>query len=78
MVVNYDLPVDVVSRDVAYETYLHRIGRTGRFGLPGIAINLVDSETALAMCKQIENHFNTAIKYLDTDNDEEVEAIGEK
>ena len=31
IVVNYDLPVDVQGR-ADCETYLHRIGRTGRFG----------------------------------------------
>ena len=30
-VVNYDLPVDVEGK-ADCETYLHRIGRTGRFG----------------------------------------------
>jgi len=36
-VINYDLP------DVA-ETYVHRIGRTGRAGLGGIAISICDNE----------------------------------
>ena len=39
IVVNYDLPVDVNGR-ADCETYLHRIGRTGRFGKHGLAINL--------------------------------------
>ena len=36
-VINYDLP------DVA-ETYVHRIGRTGRAGSSGIAITFCDEE----------------------------------
>jgi superfamily II DNA/RNA helicase len=55
IVVNFDLPVDV-TRKADCETYLHRIGRTGRFGKAGLAINLVDQET-MALLKQIEEHF---------------------
>merc|ERR1719247_2871017 len=40
LVVNYELPLRYNhSADCA--TYIHRIGRTGRFGLRGIAVNLV-------------------------------------
>ena len=39
LVVNYELPLQ--WRQVNMETYLHRVGRTGRFGLKGIAVNLV-------------------------------------
>lgn len=51
LVVNYSLPLkffnnangnSVNKREVDFETYLHRVGRTGRFGDRGIAINLVD------------------------------------
>ncbi len=37
LVVNYDIPVDV-------ETYVHRIGRTGRAGNTGVAITFVNEE----------------------------------
>lgn len=56
IVVNFDLPVDV-TRNADCETYLHRIGRTGRFGKAGLAINLVDSPESLALLRQIEEHF---------------------
>jgi ATP-dependent RNA helicase RhlE len=36
-VVNYELPADV-------ESYVHRIGRTGRAGLTGVAVSLVAAE----------------------------------
>lgn len=75
------------------ETYLHRIGRTGRFGKQksvlityknnilfagknGIAINLVDSDKAMVICRTIENHFKKTIKELNADNSEEIEKIG--
>ncbi len=57
MVVNFDLPVDQSGR-ADCETYLHRIGRTGRFGKSGVAINLVDGPRSMQVLKQIEDHFS--------------------
>lgn len=37
LVINYDLPLDK-------ENYIHRIGRSGRFGRKGVAINLITRE----------------------------------
>ena len=56
-VVNFDLPVDPSGR-ADYDTYIHRIGRTGRFGKHGVVINLVDGPRALKVVKQIEDHFS--------------------
>ena len=53
---NFDLPIDL-QRKADCETYLHRIGRTGRFGKAGLAINLVDNNESLTVLKQIEDHF---------------------
>ncbi|KAK2706026.1 hypothetical protein QYM36_016150 [Artemia franciscana] len=77
LVVNYDLPVDMEG-NADCETYLHRIGRTGRFGKSGLAINMVDGPRALNVLKQIENHFGRKISKLDTDNLEEVERLTEE
>jgi superfamily II DNA/RNA helicase len=44
LVINYDVPVEKDHRTPAYETYLHRIGRSGRFGRKGAAFNLVTGE----------------------------------
>ena len=50
LVINYELPIkfedkkEDFKRDVDTEIYLHRVGRTGRFGDEGIAINLVHKE----------------------------------
>ena len=56
------------------ETYLHRVGRTGRFGRPGVALNLISSNVELKVLKQIEVYFSreNLIKEipLDTDPDE--------
>lgn len=75
IVVNFDLPMDQ-KRQADCETYLHRIGRTGRFGKSGIAINLVDSPHAMEMCHQIERHFGKTIMYLDIEDADEIEKIG--
>ncbi|XP_008412742.1 ATP-dependent RNA helicase DDX19A isoform X2 [Poecilia reticulata] len=74
LVVNFDLPVDVEG-NADNETYLHRIGRTGRFGRRGFAVNMVDSENSMEIIKQIEMHFNRKITKLDTSNLEEMEKM---
>ncbi|KAI4486505.1 PREDICTED: DEAD-box helicase Dbp80 [Polistes canadensis] len=75
IVVNFDLPMDQ-DRQADCETYLHRIGRTGRFGKSGIAINLIDSSHAMQLCNDIEKHFGKKIHYLDADDADEIEKIG--
>ncbi|GAA5988474.1 hypothetical protein JCM10908_003582 [Rhodotorula pacifica] len=52
-VINYDLPA---SR----ENYIHRIGRGGRFGRKGVAINFVAAEDVPAL-RDIERFYNTQI-----------------
>lgn len=74
LVVNYDMPLTVTQAPDC-ETYLHRIGRTGRFGKAGIAINLIDSETSYKNMKTIEEHFGKPIKKLDHENVAELEEI---
>lgn len=72
VVVNYDIPVDVNKRPDC-ETYLHRIGRTGRFGRKGIAINFVDGQRSLRNMQEIEKHFGRDIVKLDTDDFDHME-----
>eukprot|EP00962_Isochrysis_galbana_P033233 scaffold11083_cov81-Isochrysis_galbana.AAC.1 len=40
------------------ETYLHRVGRTGRFGRPGCALNLIGDANELKLMKAIEVYFS--------------------
>ena len=56
LVVNYDVPVDG-NGNPDFETYLHRIGRTGRFGRKGTAINLIADERSVMVLAAIEGHF---------------------
>jgi ATP-dependent RNA helicase DDX19/DBP5 len=44
LVVNYDIPLERDGATPAYDTYLHRIGRSGRFGRKGAAFNFVCGE----------------------------------
>lgn len=57
MVINYDMPVQGREKSPDFETYLHRIGRTGRFGRKGTAINLVNDPKSLKVLAEIEAHF---------------------
>lgn len=46
LVINYDVPLKMVNDEIIGdpEIYLHRIGRTGRFGKTGIALTIWDRE----------------------------------
>jgi ATP-dependent RNA helicase DDX19/DBP5 len=66
LVVNYSLPTDRRGRGDC-ETYLHRIGRTGRFGRRGTAISLVDSEASLRVLEQIRDHFGADVARVEAD-----------
>jgi ATP-dependent RNA helicase DDX19/DBP5 len=60
MVINYDLPLDRMNKP-DFSTYLHRIGRSGRFGRSGIAVNLVCDERSRRDLKAIEDYFGKEI-----------------
>ncbi|XP_045605810.1 DEAD-box helicase Dbp80 isoform X2 [Procambarus clarkii] len=77
LVVNYDLPRLYGSKRADCETYLHRIGRTGRFGKTGNAINIVDGEDDVRLLREIEEHFNIKIIKLDYNNIDEIEKLSE-
>ncbi|KAK2085433.1 ATP-dependent RNA helicase ddx19a [Saguinus oedipus] len=74
VVINFDLPVDK-DGNPDNETYLHRIGRTGRFGKRGLAVNMVDSKHSMNILNRIQEHFNKKIERLDTDDLDEIEKI---
>ncbi|KAI1705067.1 DEAD/DEAH box helicase domain-containing protein [Ditylenchus destructor] len=76
LVVNYDPPVTYEEYPKAdFDTYLHRIGRTGRFGKPGIAINLVDGEAAMEYVNAFREHFGRSIDLLDAEDYDQLESI---
>jgi len=59
LVINYDLPQNM-------ENYLHRIGRSGRFGRKGVAINFVTNNDVRSM-KDIERYYHTQIEEMPMD-----------
>jgi translation initiation factor 4A len=59
MVINYDLPTN-------RENYIHRIGRSGRFGRKGVAINFV-TEADFPYLKDIEDFYHTKIEEMPMD-----------
>ena len=75
LVVNYDIPYDVVNRRPDVDTYLHRIGRTGRFGKTGNAINFVDGRRSFENLMAIQRHFGRKIDRLDLSNAEQVAGL---
>lgn len=56
LVINFDLPTN-------RENYIHRIGRSGRFGRKGVSINFV-TEADLKYLKDIEQFYNTQIEQM--------------
>merc|ERR1711935_515142 len=59
LVINYDLPSN-------RENYIHRIGRSGRFGRKGVAINFVTNED-VGILREIETFYNTKIEEMPMD-----------
>ena len=56
LVINFDLPIQK-------ETYIHRIGRSGRYGRKGVAINFV-TERDLQDLEELKSFYNTNIEEM--------------
>merc|ERR1739845_42831 len=54
VVFNYDMPDDS-------DTYLHRVGRAGRFGTKGLAITFVSTEEETGVLNQVQQRFEVQI-----------------
>jgi translation initiation factor 4A len=59
LVINYELPMN-------RENYIHRIGRSGRYGKKGVAINLVSNNES-KMKQEIETYYSTKMDELPMD-----------
>jgi ATP-dependent RNA helicase DDX19/DBP5 len=59
LVVNFDLPFvkGANGPEPDYETYLHRIGRSARFGQIGVAINLVYDQNSFNLLQGLKHYF---------------------
>ena len=76
MVVNYDVP----DRPIGHgrfapdpQTYLHRIGRTGRFGRVGVAVTFISSRRDWEMLMEIQKYFGSEMTKVATDDWDELE-----
>lgn len=56
LVINFDLPTN-------RENYIHRIGRSGRFGRKGVAINFI-TQNDIRYLKDIESFYHTQIEEM--------------
>lgn len=79
LVVNFDVPIQHLTKEPAYETYLHRVGRSGRFMRNGAALNFID-QTAVdredeELMRRISLHFDRQFPILDVDSDGAVESF---
>ncbi|KAI9787878.1 MAG: Suppressor of the cold-sensitive snRNP biogenesis mutant brr1-1 [Peltula sp. TS41687] len=54
LAINYDLPFDA-------DSYLHRVGRAGRFGTKGLSISFISSDQDQEVLKSIEKRFEVAL-----------------
>jgi translation initiation factor 4A len=59
LVINYELPREI-------DNYIHRIGRSGRFGRKGTAINLLSTDDLRSM-KELEEHYKMTVEQLPQD-----------
>lgn len=56
IVINYDMPETSDMYGNGADTYLHRVGRAGRFGTKGLAITFVASEKDSAVLNKVSLH----------------------
>merc|ERR1712178_249094 len=54
IVINYDMPSES-------DTYLHRVGRAGRFGTKGLAISFISGEEDSEVLKKTQERFEVNI-----------------
>ena len=57
IVVNYDIPFDTSS-------YLHKVGRAGRFGTKGLAITFVSGDEEVKLLNETQGRFEVKIEPL--------------
>jgi len=57
IVINYDMPEKA-------DTYLHRVGRSGRFGTKGLAISFVSSAEDSKVLEQVQSRFEVEVPVM--------------
>lgn len=64
IVINYDMPETDDKHGNGADTYLHRVGRAGRFGTKGLAVTFVASPADSEVLNQVQERFDVDIKPL--------------
>lgn len=72
-----DIPVTADGR-ADPETYLHRIGRTGRFGRVGVALSFVHDRDSWQRLNDIATFFKSDLINVDTKDWDAVESMIKK
>ncbi|KAK3501342.1 ATP-dependent RNA helicase dbp-5 [Neurospora crassa] len=74
MVINYDIPMKGPGeREPDAETYLHRIGRTGRFGRVGVSISFVHDRRSFEALSQIAQFYGIDLIQLNPNDLDDTE-----
>jgi len=74
LVVNYDIPLTADNKPDP-TTYIHRIGRSGRFGRKGVAINFVHNQFTKMALGEIAEYYGAKISQLPTTDYGKVETL---
>ena len=72
-----DVPLDA-QRQPDPQTYLHRIGRTGRFGRVGVSISLIYGHREYQALKAIADYFRIPLQRLDNSDWDSIETAVQK
>lgn len=67
-VINYSLPND-------HESYVHRIGRTGRAGKEGLAITFIGSKNEMRHIGMLERKFKLKVSPLDVPSSQDIQKV---
>ena len=76
LVIQFDMPV---KKGGQYDpdTYLHRVGRTGRFGRPGCALNMIHDDAEMKVLRQIETYYTREGATIEVPKDTSPEKFAE-
>lgn len=80
LVINHDVPLHLRAtedseREPDTETYVHRIGRTARFGRSGVALNLIESDEEMEKLDSILCEINCDSIEISFDKISELDAL---
>lgn len=79
LVINFDVPLykDFKTKKLEpdMENYMHRIGRAGRFGVPGIALNLYDRDEDEVALFSILDFYKMKEKVMELKNADEFKEV---